>query len=253
MRQCLRLQLSSIRLTRTLLSFWWKSVFLTCCIIVHTRTRQHGKTFCKQLQEFGLWLTAVKIRIWMWTEQKWINKERTTGWNKRYRHRNRKLFVLACTAGMHHSVCLIFSVSVLMNRGMWLSLQNYYTKYDFFSCLTITADLLLACLLETFMSLPFFLLEYKVLVLISFTNTFLYRSKIFTQLQKYKWNRLLAVKLSKTHRVLLGSTKLLFAVWLLKEIKVCVTCKSLEVPGSHPNFHSWGCLFTLLPLKLELF
>lgn len=150
-------------------------------------------------------------------------------------------------------VCLIFSVSVLMNRGMWLSLQNYYTKYDFFSCLTIIADLLLACLLETFMSLPFFLLEYKVLVLISFTNTFLYRSKIFTQLQKYKWNRLLAVKLSKTHRVLLGSTKLLFAVWLLKEIKVCVTCKSLKVPGSHPNSHSWDCLFTLLPLKLELF
>lgn len=250
MRQCLRLQLSSIRLTRTLLSFWWKSVFLTCCIIVHTGTRQHGKTFCKQLQEFGLWLTAVKIRIWMWTEQKWINKERTTGWNKRYRHRNRKLFVLACTAGMHHSVSVFDLLCVCPHEQRDVVIT---AKLFFFSCLTITADLLLACLLETFMSLPFFLLEYKVLVLISFTNTFLYRSKIFTQLQKYKWNRLLAVKLSKTHRVLLGSTKLLFAVWLLKEIKVCVTCKSLEVPGSHPNSHSWDCLFTLLPLKLELF
>lgn len=202
MRQCLRLQLSSIRLTRTLLSFWWKSVFLTCCIIVHTGTRQHGKTFCKQLQEFGLWLTAVKIPIWKWTEQKWINKQRTTGWNKRYRHRNRKLCVLACTAGMHHSVSVFDLLCVCPHEHRdvvitakllhWIWLFQLFNNYSWF---------FISMFVGNIHESPSFLLllEYKVLTLISFTNTFLYWSKIFTQLQKYKWNWLLAVKFSTTH------------------------------------------------------
>lgn len=72
-------------------------------VVAQAGTRRHDCIYYRY--NSAVWSVDNKFR--RRSCRTWIDKQRTTGWNKRYRHRNRKLCVLAwvCMCSMHASEC----------------------------------------------------------------------------------------------------------------------------------------------------